>query len=85
MMRMARQQLGLRTDEITMIGDTMETDILGGVQLGYHTVLVLSGGTRRPEAEHCAYQPDLVVDSIADLNKLLEQRDWQPWWLPMSA
>ena len=28
-----------------MIGDTMETDILGGVQLGYHTILVLSGGT----------------------------------------
>ena len=28
-------------DETTMIGDTMETDILGGVQMGYRTVLVL--------------------------------------------
>src|SRR5262249_13738336 len=44
MMRAARKELGLATDETTMIGDTMETDILGAVQLGYHTVLVLSGG-----------------------------------------
>lgn len=85
MMRAARKQLGLRTDEITMIGDTMETDIRGGVEMGYHTVLVLSGGTQRPEAEHCAYQPDLVVDSIADLNNLLEQRNWQPWWQTTPA
>ena len=46
MMRAARKELGLATDETIMIGDTMETDILGGVQLGYHTVLVLSGGTQ---------------------------------------
>ena len=50
-----------------MIGDTMETDILGGVQMGYRTVLVLSGGTRREDLKEFAFQPDLVVDSIADL------------------
>src|SRR5439155_18251734 len=49
MMRAARKELGLRTDEIMMIGDTMETDILGAVQLGYHSTLVLSGGTRRQD------------------------------------
>ena len=50
MMRAARKELGLATGETIMIGDTMETDILGGVQLGYRTVLVLTGGTksRRP-------------------------------------
>ncbi|HYT88141.1 MAG TPA: HAD-IIA family hydrolase, partial [Gemmataceae bacterium] len=35
MMRAARKELGLTTDETTMIGDTMDTDILGGVQLGF--------------------------------------------------
>src|SRR5437867_11581503 len=40
MMRAARKELGLTTDETAIIGDTMDTDILGGVQLGYHTVLV---------------------------------------------
>ncbi len=67
MFRAARKSLGLRTDETTMIGDTMETDILGGAQMGYRTVLVLSGGTSRSDLKHFAYQPDLVVESIADL------------------
>jgi NagD protein len=67
MMRAARKQLGLSTSETIMIGDTMETDILGGVQMGYRTVLVLSGGTRREDLARYAYRPDTIVDSIADL------------------
>src|SRR6266566_5515070 len=67
MMRMARKQLGLASARTTMIGDTMETDILGGVQLGYRTILVLSGGTRREDIDGFAFRPDLVADSVADL------------------
>jgi NagD protein len=74
MMRTARTELGLRTGETTMIGDTMETDILGGVQMGYRTVLVLSGGTHREDLDRYAYRPDIVVNSLADLRleKLLQ-------------
>ena len=68
MMRAARKELGLDASRTTMIGDTMETDILGGVQLGYRTILVLSGGTRRADLDAFAYRPDLIVDSIADLS-----------------
>jgi 5'-nucleotidase len=83
MMRAARRELGLATEETTIIGDTMETDILGGVQLGFHTVLVLSGGTRREELQHYAYRPDVVVDCLAELSELLEGTDWlPPWRLP---
>ena len=67
MMRAARKELGLATDETIMIGDTMETDILGGVSMGYRTALVLTGSTRREDLKRYAYRPDLVVDSIADL------------------
>jgi NagD protein len=67
MMRAARKALGLTTDEVVMVGDTMETDILGGVSLGYRTCRVLSGGTKREDLVRYAYRPDLVVDSIADL------------------
>lgn len=67
MMRAARKELGLQASETTMIGDTMETDILGGVQMGYRTVLVLTGGTRAEDVAHYAYQPDVIVNSIADL------------------
>jgi NagD protein len=68
MMRAARKELGLDASRTTMIGDTMDTDILGGVQMGYRTILVLSGGTARDDLAAFAYRPDLVVDSIADLS-----------------
>jgi NagD protein len=67
MMRAARKELGLEAAETIMIGDTMETDILGGVQMGYRTVLVLSGTTSRTDLKRFAYRPDVVVNSIADL------------------
>ena len=67
MMRVARKELGLSTSQTVMIGDTMDTDILGGVQMGYRTVLVLSGGTKAADLDHFAFQPELIVDSIADL------------------
>jgi 5'-nucleotidase len=67
MMRAARKALGLATSETVMIGDTMETDVLGGVQMGYRTILALSGGTRREDVERHAYQPDLIIESLADL------------------
>ncbi|HUO09490.1 MAG TPA: TIGR01457 family HAD-type hydrolase [Phycisphaerae bacterium] len=67
MLRAARKELGLTAGETTMIGDTMETDILGGVQMGYQTVLVLSGGTKREDLAKFAYRPDIVVESVATL------------------
>lgn len=85
MMRTARKELGLATEETTMIGDTMETDILGGVQLGIHTVLVLSGGTHSEDLPHYAYQPELVVDSLAELATLLDGHDWCPPWIASHA
>jgi NagD protein len=80
MMRAARKELGLTTEQTTMIGDTMETDILGGVQLGFHTVLVLSGGTRPEDLQRYAYRPDVVVGSLAELSALLEETAGRPPW-----
>jgi len=67
MFRQARKSLGLRTDETFMVGDTMETDILGGLQMGYNTVLVLSGGTHPSQLKRYAYEPKYIVESIGDL------------------
>jgi NagD protein len=67
MMRMAQRELGLRTDQTIMVGDTMYTDVLGGVEMGYRTVLVLSGHTTREEAHRYAYQPDLIVNRVGDI------------------
>jgi NagD protein len=67
MMRAARKELGLSTAGTIMIGDTMETDILGGVSMGYRTVLVLTGSTKREDLIRYAYRPDVVLDSIGKL------------------
>lgn len=75
--RAARKRLGLETGETIMIGDTMETDILGGNQLGFRTILVLSGGTRQEDVQRFAYAPDEIVASVAamDANFIKQQRD----------
>jgi NagD protein len=68
MLRAARKELGLMSEQTIVIGDTMDTDILGGVQLDYKTVLVLSGGTRLEDTTKYAFKPDKIVESIADLH-----------------
>lgn len=78
MLRAARKELGLTTDQTIVIGDTMETDILGAVQLGFKSVLVLSGGTQRDHLPRYAYRPDKVVESIADLDHTRLLREFSP-------
>lgn len=68
MMRSARKYLGLEASETIVIGDTMDTDILGGVQLGYTTVLTLSGVSHKNMLNDYAFKPDLIVNSVADLD-----------------
>jgi len=70
MMRAARKELELRTEQTIMIGDTMETDILGGIQMGYRTILTLTGGTGPDELEYYPYKPDRVVESLAELDAI---------------
>jgi len=85
MMRAARKELGLATAETIMIGDTMETDILGGVQLGFHTVLVLSGGTHREDLSRYQYRPEIVVENLAEFAGMMEANDWVPPWHEASS
>jgi NagD protein len=78
MLRDACRELGLAPDETIIIGDTMDTDILGGVQLGFKTVLVLSGGTRLEDLSRYAYRPDKIVDSIDQLSHVQLTRAFAP-------
>ncbi|GHM98926.1 acid sugar phosphatase [Cytophagales bacterium WSM2-2] len=74
MMRSARKALGLETAETTVIGDTMDTDIRGGVQMGYKTILVLSGITKKEDLTRFAFKPDKIADSVKGIKLPLE------WW-----
>lgn len=72
----ACRDLGLPPDRVIMVGDTMTTDILGAVQLGLRSVLVLTGSTKTEDLSQFAYQPDVVLDSIAELDMALLQELW---------
>lgn len=67
MMRSARKFIGLETADTVVIGDTMATDIRGGVQMGYKTILVLSGVSTREDLGHYAFKADMIVESIKDI------------------
>lgn len=74
MMRSARKYIGLETAGTTVIGDTMGTDIQGGVQMGYKTILVLSGVSVEADLKDHPYRPDLIVQKVSDIKLPLG------WW-----
>lgn len=47
-----------------MIGDTLETDIRGAVDLDLTSVLVLTGSTNMEQVAAYPYKPSFIVDSI---------------------
>lgn len=67
MMRAARKRIGLSTEEVTMIGDTMDTDIRGATDLGFESILVLTGSSTRDTLKLYPFTPTRVVESIAEL------------------
>ncbi len=55
-----------------MLGDRLETDVMGGQRAGIGTILVLSGVSTQADLQASDVIPDLVFDSIAELADALE-------------
>jgi NagD protein len=72
MIRTALNTIDAHSEQTTMIGDRMDTDIVAGLEAGLDTVLVLSGVTPGDDAERHPYRPTRIVDSIATLADELE-------------
>ncbi len=68
MMYWARKKLRVHSRNSFMIGDRMDTDIVGGLEAGMTCCLVLSGVTSRESMARFPYQPDYVFDSVADID-----------------
>lgn len=68
MMMIALKKLGVHPEETVMIGDRMDTDIVGGLEAGLKTCLVLSGVSSRDSIHEFPYRPDYIFDSVADIN-----------------
>ncbi len=68
----ALRLLGAKAAETAVLGDRLETDILGGHRAGCLTILVLTGISSAEEAARYEVPPDWIY---ADLPALL--RDWR--------
>jgi len=65
----ALERLSSRPDETLVVGDRLETDILGGQNLGCKTAAVLSGVMTETEALSWKPKIDLILPELADLVK----------------
>lgn len=57
----------LKSEDCIMVGDRLETDILAGLTLGMHTILVLTGASGIKDIESSGIRPGCVMNSIADI------------------
>jgi len=73
MIEQALKRLGARAETTAMLGDRLETDILGGQRSGLLTILVLSGVTDRTLLAGSEIQPDLVFEDVAHLQAVWQE------------
>lgn len=77
MMFWARKKMGVHSANCFMIGDRMDTDIIGGLESGMTTCLVLTGVTTRKNMNLFPYQPDYIFNNLGEIDPdtILSRRD----------
>jgi 4-nitrophenyl phosphatase len=68
---LARERLGLSAEEILVLGDRIETDILGAQRAGIAAGLLLTGVTSSDQAEASTIKPDWIFDDLPSLTREL--------------
>ena len=56
-----------------MVGDDLDADVAGAQRFGLRTALVRTGKFRPDELERTTIEPDVVLSSVADLPRWLEE------------
>lgn len=64
-------------EETLIIGDRLDTDILGGFRAGCHTALVLTGVSNQDDFEKSDFKPDLVEKDIQTLINNIKNKNWE--------
>lgn len=66
----ALARMGSGPEETVMIGDRLETDILGGQRVGMKTILVLSGVSAEADVERLGIRPGWTFRDIDELTRV---------------
>jgi phosphoglycolate/pyridoxal phosphate phosphatase family enzyme len=85
--RMALDRLGAEPQRVVVIGDRLETDIVGGRDAGLDTAFVLSGVSTRADVERLGVRPTWIAEDLAALVRgeaigpgAKESRPNRPWF-----
>ena len=62
---LAMRRMGVLPNETLMVGDRLETDVLGGQNAGCYTAQVLSGVSTRAEGEGLKNPPDIIAENLS--------------------
>ncbi len=69
--REALRRLNGTRDNTVVVGDRMNTDIVGGKEAGLRTILLLSGVTKLSDLSSSDNRPDWVMSDIRELTEVL--------------
>lgn len=70
----ALQRLGLRPEQVMMVGDRLETDILMGQRAGMQTAVTLTGVSTREDVARLSQPPDMVINALDELPALVTRQ-----------
>lgn len=73
MFDIAVKKMGSRPEQTAMLGDRLETDILGGQRAGLKTILVTTGVDNEASIPQKGIRPDAIFSGIDELAKVWQQ------------
>jgi len=76
---LALKDMGLSPAQAVMIGDDISTDVGGAQDAGLRGILVRTGKYREEMVKRSAILPDLTIDSIAEIKKVVDATHHDHW------
>jgi ribonucleotide monophosphatase NagD (HAD superfamily) len=67
MFEIAMQKMGSRPGQTAMLGDRLETDILGGQRAGVKTIMVTTGVDNQDTIAQKGIRPDAIFSGLEEL------------------
>lgn len=67
----ALKRLDLSKDEVLLVGDNLEVDIKGGLNVGLRTALILTGVSTREHLKESSIKPTWVVEGFEALEQIV--------------